>query len=92
MRINSFSNSSGLYASQPMWTKEKIIERLAQITLLKGSYPSFDPQASGPAWDARTIQIARTLGGIPAYNTVYRNVGIMSLVRKEIDIYIEKTR
>lgn len=92
MNINSFRNTSIYNSSQPMWTKDKIIERLAKITLLKGSYPSFDPQASGPAWDVRTIQIAKTLGGIPAYNTVYRNVGIMEVVRKEIDLYIEKTR
>lgn len=91
MQISSFSSSSNISKGQA-WTREKIIQRLAQITLLKGSYPSFDPAASGPAWDQRTLQIARTLGGIPACNTVYRNVGVMEVVRKEIDLYIENTR
>lgn len=91
MHIHSFRTSTTA-STATVWTAEKIIERLAQITLLKGSYPSFDPQAGGPAWDQRTLQIARTLGGIPACKTVYRNVGVMEVVRKQIDLYIERTR
>lgn len=74
------------------WNRERCIEQLARVTLMKGSYPTLCDSWRGAIWDERTTKIGQLVGGIPHYTTANRYVGPMAIVRKEIDAYIERTK